>query len=168
MYRILVVAALTVAGTLGITSIAIATPVVFYFSPNGNLMVRNDGLLPGSGANNGKIDVVVIKSVSGALNAPTFPRGPIPGASVDLGDLPNFIALLDVPKGDYVLGPGTVDPWTSFGDLAVDYIAVWGSPPLRGAPIVPAWPEGDIPEPAALLLVVLAVGGVVAATRRRA
>lgn len=152
--------ALAVAVTLVAATSAVAAPLVKYNTVNGNLIVENDGTLPG--ANAGAIGIVNIKSAAGTLNAPTFPGGAIPGATVDLGDLPNFIALLAVPQGTFKLGPGTVDAQTSVGDISVDFYAAFGQPAIVGQ-VVPI-----VPEPATLAMAGLAVVGIVAAARRRA
>jgi hypothetical protein len=132
-----------------------AAPLLRYNTNNGNLNVVNDS--------GGTLAVVNIKSVGGTLNAPTFPDGAIPGAVVDTGDLPNFIALLNVPNGVFKLGPGTVNAGTQGNDLAMDYFVTF----TPGAQPVAAQVELFVPEPATIAMAGLGMIGMVAAARRR-
>lgn len=132
-----------------------AAPRIIYYDWRDQLVVYND--IPGS--------IINIKSPFGALNAPSFPNGPLPSpAVVDTGDLPTFLGLLNVPSGSIDLGRGVMDFGTPISELSFDWYESFGRPAN------PGWVELvtlDTPEPTTASLVSIAVIAFTAASRRR-
>jgi hypothetical protein len=150
--------ALAVVGT---TAVAQAVPTLRYNTVNGNVFIENhaDGPYAGGNAN----AIFNILSASGKLSAPTLPNGPIGGtAVVDTGDLPNFLALLNIPLGSHKLGAGTVAVGTPASDLTLDFYSAFGQAKVVGAVVT------FIPEPATIAMAGLGMVGMIAAARRRA
>lgn len=146
--------ALAVVGT---TAVAQAVPTLRYNTVNGNLFVDNTAELGGNAGS-----IFNIKSTAGTLHAPTFPNGPLGGTSVvDTGDLPTFLALLNVPLGSHKLGAGTVTVGTPASDLVLDFYPAFGQPLVAGVI------QTIVPEPATIAMAGLGVAGVVAAARCR-
>lgn len=138
---------------------ASASPEVQYNSLNGNIYLVNDS----GGA------IFNLKSSTGRLNVPTFPKGPIGGgAKVDAGDLPNYLAFLNMPIGRFELGVGTID--YSVGgpippqDLSFEWYTAFGQPAHAGTTFCLTC----MPEPCSATLVGIAlIGGLIVSRRRR-
>jgi hypothetical protein len=131
-----------------------AAPELRVNKQTGNMEVIND--VPGA--------ILNIKSPAGFLHPPNFPQGPIPSpAIVDLGDLPNFIALLSVPAGHFMLGPGTFDVNGQINDLGFDWYTAFGTPAHVGSILTLALD----PEPSSFVIAGVGLVGFVAASRRR-
>ena len=131
-------------------SVVYAAPELYYNASTGNLWINND--VP--------LSIVNIMSPTGALNAPTFPAGPIPAPVVlDKGDLPFFLVTINTPVGFFNLGSGTVDPGTPPSLLSFDWHPAFGQPAVSGVV--------KLPEPSTALMASLAMVGVVNLRRRR-
>jgi hypothetical protein len=144
--------AIVIASCVNVATFVQAEPSITLHFPNiGDAKVFND--VPGA--------ILNIKSSTGLLSAPTFPNGPIGGGSfVDLGDLPHFIALLNVPVGNFQLGPGTINPNDR---IALDWYPFFGAPATSGA-VIDFRVE---PEPASIVIAGIGLVGLLAASRRR-
>lgn len=133
-----------------------AAPVIEYWGFMDRFYVIND--VPGS--------IINIKSPTGALNAPSFPKGPLPNlALVDTGDLPHFLAILNTPSGRFDLGQGVIDPGTSISDLSFEWYEYFGRPANPGSLVLVKLE--DTPEPTTASLASVAAVALTAMSRRR-
>lgn len=146
----LVIAALLVS--VGVVSQAMAAPKLYYCSITGDLWVENDI----------QSLVLNIKSPAGSLNVPSLPDGLLPEpAYIDFGDLPNFLAIWNVPTGRFHLGPGTVDPGTPISNVAMDIYTPFGQPVFTAQVIAFC-----IPEPSSLSIGATSIVGWAVVRRR--